>query len=133
MEFIGHVNVFHGRVERGRAWLGPLDVDYPEHPHAEARPAAGYARPHELDLDRAENGGGGFWAVLRHVNPGGATVRLELDQEGGRLLQVELTRERFEELVPQLGERFYVRPRRLRVFVDAEDALPAEAALPAGR
>jgi len=133
MEFIGHVNVFHGRVEGGRARLGPIDVDYPEHPHAEARPAAGYARPYELDLDRGEGEGGGFWATLRHVNPGGATVRLELDQEGGRLLQAELTRERFEELAPQPGELFYVRPRRLRVFVDAEDGLPAEAALPSGK
>jgi len=46
-------------------------------------------------------------------------------------LQVELTRERFEELVPRLGELFYVRPRRLRVFVDGHEASTANGSVPA--
>src|SRR3954469_17057477 len=41
MNFLGSVNIFHGRVERGRALLGPLSVDYPEHRAADSRPAAG--------------------------------------------------------------------------------------------
>ena len=45
MNFLGNVNIFHGRVEKGRALLGPLALDYPEHAAAESRPAAGYARP----------------------------------------------------------------------------------------
>ena len=32
MNFLGHVNIFHGRVESGKALLGPIAVDYPEHP-----------------------------------------------------------------------------------------------------
>jgi sulfate transport system ATP-binding protein len=120
MQFIGQVNVFHGRVEAGRALLGPLALDYPEHPAAEALPAAGYARPFELDLDREEGEGGGLWATLRHVTPAGAVVRLELDDDGGRLLQVELTRERYVALGARPGERLYARPQRVRVFVEPE-------------
>jgi sulfate transport system ATP-binding protein len=119
MNFVGSVNIFHGRVEGGKALLGPLAVDYPDHPHREPRPAAGYARPYELDVERAEGGGGGLWATLRHVNPSGAVVKLEFeDAEGGRL-QVETPRERFEALDPRPGERLYLRPRRMRVFLDA--------------
>ncbi|HET9314963.1 MAG TPA: TOBE-like domain-containing protein, partial [Vicinamibacteria bacterium] len=118
MGFLGNVNVFRGRVEAGRAQLGPFEVDYPEHPHAEARPAAGYARPYELDLLRDE-AGGGFWATLRHANAAGAVVKLELVRDDDSLVQVETTRERFESLQPAPGERLYVRPRQLRVFVDA--------------
>jgi sulfate transport system ATP-binding protein len=122
MQFIGQVNVFHGRVEAGRALLGPLAIDYPAHPAAEALPAAGYARPFELNVFREEGEGGGLWATLRHVIPVGAVVRLELDDESGHLLQVELTRERFDELGARVGERLYARPRRVRVFVEPQAA-----------
>ena len=29
MEFLGQVNVFHGRVHRGKASVGELTLDYP--------------------------------------------------------------------------------------------------------
>jgi sulfate transport system ATP-binding protein len=115
MGFLGNVNVFHGRVEDGRAHLGPLSLDYPAHAGA-AAPAQGFARPHDLELAR-EAAGGGFWATLRHQNPAGAVVKLELEDEGGRLVQVEAPRPQFEALSPRVGERLYVRPREVRVFV----------------
>ena len=77
MNFLGNVNIFHGRVEHGRALLGPLAVDYPEHSAAEPKAAAGYARPHELDVGRTETGGG-LWAILETANLAGAIVKLEL-------------------------------------------------------
>ena len=39
-----------------------------------------------------EEADGGFWATLRHVNPAGAVIKLELDDDEGRLVQVESTR-----------------------------------------
>jgi hypothetical protein len=51
----------------------------------------------------------------------GAIVRLELKDEDGRVLQVELARDKFEALAPRPGERLYVRPRKLRVFVTGQD------------
>jgi sulfate/thiosulfate transport system ATP-binding protein len=120
MSFLGSVNVFHGRVEAGRALLGPLALDYPEHPDAEARPAAGYARPHELEVTRVAGAGGGFWATLRHANKAGGVIRLELATEDDRALHVETTREHFEVLRALDGERLYVRPRQVRIFVEEE-------------
>ncbi|HEY8231369.1 MAG TPA: sulfate ABC transporter ATP-binding protein [Vicinamibacteria bacterium] len=116
MGFLGSVNVFHGRVEAGRAHLGPLSVDYPAHDTAAPRPAQGFARPWELELAR-EASQGGFWATLRHVNPAGAVVKLELEDAEARLVQVETSREQFEALRPAAGEKLYVRPRQVRVFV----------------
>jgi sulfate/thiosulfate transport system ATP-binding protein len=117
MRFMGNVNVFHGRVQSGKAHLGPLAVEYPEHPHAEGRAASGFARPYELDVAR-EPGDGGLWATLRHETPAGAVVRLELEDAEGGILHVEIPRERHAELAPRLGERLYLQPRALRVFVD---------------
>ena len=56
MDFLGNVNVFNGRVQNGRALLGPLVVDYPEYPHAEPREATVYFRPHELEILHHRNG-----------------------------------------------------------------------------
>jgi sulfate/thiosulfate transport system ATP-binding protein len=118
IRFMGNVNVFHGRVQNGKAHFGPLALDYPEHPHAEEREAAGFTRPYDLDVERTAEAGGGFWATLRHATPAGAVVRLELEGDEGALLQVEIPRDRHEQLRPQLGERLYLRPRQVRVFLD---------------
>ena len=80
------------------------------------QPAAGYARPHELDLSRTELSGG-LWAVVSNVTQAGSVARIELSDEEGRPMQVELSRERFLELNPVAGERFYITPRNVRVFL----------------
>ena len=116
MNFLGNVNIFHGRVEKGRALLGPLAVDYPEHAAADSKPAAGYARPHELDVARTDSGDG-LWAILETANLAGAIVKLELLDDERKLLQVEVARDHYDALNPKIGERLYVRPKKLRVFV----------------
>jgi sulfate transport system ATP-binding protein len=119
MNFLGRVNVFHGRVQEGKAILGPLALDYPQHAAAEPQAAAGYARPYDLDVERSEGAGGGLWATLRHVGAAGPVARLELADDDGRLLLVELSHDRHAALRPRPGERLYVRPRRVRVFLEA--------------
>ena len=42
MDFLGNVNVFHGRLENGKAHMGRFEIDYPSHPHPAARQATGY-------------------------------------------------------------------------------------------
>ena len=112
--FIGRVNVFHGRLESGKAWFGPVVVDHPT-PLNGTTKAEGYARPHELEITRDEVGGG-LWAILRHASPAGALVKVDLMDADGRLLHAEIGREQFDGLDVKQGERLYVRPRRLRVF-----------------
>ena len=117
MGFLGSVNIFQGRVAGGRAQLGPLSVDYPGHTEDTPRSAQGFARPHELDLAR-DDGGGGFWATLRHVNRAGSVVKLELEDGEGRPIHAEATRDQFEALDAAPGDRLYVTPRQVRIFVE---------------
>jgi hypothetical protein len=51
------------------------------------------------------------------VTQAGSVARIELSDDEGRAIQVELSRERFTELTPAAGERFYVIPRNVRVFL----------------
>ena len=118
MDFLGHVNVFHGRVQNGRAHLGSITLDYPEYRHEQSRPAAVYIRPHELDIARVSNGKPGLKARVLHASPAGSVARIQVETlEDGTLLQVDLPPERFADLSLCAGDTVYVVPRRVRIFV----------------
>jgi sulfate transport system ATP-binding protein len=118
MDFLGNVNVFHGRVQNGRALLGALELAYPEYPHREARPATVYVRPHELDIDHTANGGGSLRAEVQRINAAGAMAKVfAVAPEFGVGVHVELSSERFAELNLKTGDTVYVSPRKVRVFV----------------
>jgi sulfate/thiosulfate transport system ATP-binding protein len=118
MDFLGNVNVFHGRVQRGVARLGGLEVEAPEFPHADERPATGYVRPHEMEIERSPNGGPSAPARVVHINPVGAVTRVQLRTlDADDLIHVEVGRMRSDELGLKVGETVYLAPRRVRVFV----------------
>jgi sulfate transport system ATP-binding protein len=117
VNFLGQVNIFHGRVQDGKALLGPLALEYPEHPHTEARTAAGYSRPHELAVSRTDEGAG-LWATVTDVRVSGAVVKMEVVDEERRPIQVELGREQYETIRAIVGERVYVTPKKVRVFME---------------
>jgi sulfate transport system ATP-binding protein len=117
--FLGNVNLFHGRVDQGRAQLGGLEVAAPEHAAARDTAAVGYVRPHEIDLARHRNGEAAIEAVVCAVHAVGPTARLELARrDTGEPIEAELTRERFRELDLQVGEQVFVKPKEVRIFVD---------------
>jgi sulfate transport system ATP-binding protein len=118
MDFLGNVNVFHGRVQGGVAQLGALAVDYPDYPHEESRPATAYARPHELDLALSPNGHTSMKAKVQRIHPAGSVARLGLlTSETNEEISVDLPLERYHELGLQLGAEVYVFAKRIRVFV----------------
>jgi sulfate transport system ATP-binding protein len=118
MDFLGNVNVFHGRVEAGRAKLQGLEVAYPDYPHEEARPATAYVRQHELEIDRVALDAASIRADVLRINPAGVAVKVELfAKEFGVPLNVVLTPDRYAQLQLRNGESVYVFPKRVRVFV----------------
>lgn len=121
MDFLGNVNVFHGRVQDGVARLGGLEVHWPDYPHAEERAASAYVRPHELDIARAP-AGGSLRAKVIHIVPTGAVARVHLLAAGREdAVHVEVGADRLAELALIPGEQVYLTPRRVRVFVPEPD------------
>jgi sulfate transport system ATP-binding protein len=117
-QFLGSVNLFHGRVHQGEAQIGALNVAVPQHAGAQDMPAVGYARPHDLDVASTSQDGRATEAVIAHVRAVGPVVRLELTGvETGAPLEAEVTRERFRELGLKVGDSVFVTPRNLQVFV----------------
>jgi sulfate transport system ATP-binding protein len=118
MDFLGNVNVFHGRVEGGRAVAGGLELAFPDYPHGEAKPATVYVRPNELEIDRFAGGPSSLRAQVLRINPAGPAVKVELlAPDFGVPLNVVLTPERHAQLRLIAGESVYVFPKRVRVFV----------------
>jgi sulfate transport system ATP-binding protein len=121
MDFLGNVNVFHGRVQGGQAQLaglGSLAVDYPDYPHEEERAATVFIRSHELDILRKRNGRPALPANVVHVNPARTVVKVRLHNvEFGMMLTVDLAWDRYTELGIKPGEQVFVVPRQMRVFV----------------
>jgi sulfate/thiosulfate transport system ATP-binding protein len=117
-DFVGSVNLFHGRVHRGRVRIGGCEVEAPEHREAQDSPAVAYVRPHDIEIERAADGRAVIDVVVRHILPAGPRVRLDLERvdEGG-LIEAEVSRERYRELKLAVGDRVHVRPRAVRVFV----------------
>lgn len=103
LNFLGNVNLFHGRLQSEQG--GGSSV--------------AYVRSHDIEIDRSPLDSTALKAEIRHIRKLGPSVRVTLAmEENGELLEAELTRDIYQNLGLQHGERVYVRPRQVRVFVD---------------
>ncbi len=112
-QFVGHVNLFHGRAQNGIAQIGELHV--PTHGALQdADSAVLFSRPHEIDIVLD---GTGIPARVDAIYSAGPIARVELhtEQAKGRVL-VALGREELRTLALQPGDAAYLRPRQARVF-----------------
>ena len=117
MEFLGQVNVFHGRVGRGKASVGDLVLDYPHYAAEEERPATVYLRPHDFDVRRTRNGAAGLPGRVTRVHSAGPLARVTVEGDGGRQVLVEMSLEELKELALAEGESVFLYPKNARVFV----------------
>ncbi len=126
-EFLGDVNVFSGRVERGRVCLGDVAFEMPGLPQTAARDARVYIRPHLLELRRQRDGRmPGFDARVLRVNPAGPLVRIELETSWGEPVRVEIPQERHRALDIQPDQRVFVTVHPGDFFVSPETWAPAD-------
>ena len=126
MDFLGNVNVFHGRVENGRAYWHGIPIDYPDYPHAQAREARVYLRPHELELSPAGNGAAGHGdslpASIVRLQRVGAVTRVACRPHGSETeLLVDVPTETARGLLLQPGMHVAITPRKARVFIPAPE------------
>jgi sulfate transport system ATP-binding protein len=117
--FLGNVNLFHGRVHTGHAHFDGLRVELPAAAEGSGDSVVGYVRPHDIDVSRTAGGADEIAAVVTHVFAAGGLPRLVLRRLDNREnIDAELTRERLRELAPQVGDLVFIRPRSMRVFVE---------------
>ena len=114
MDFLGRVNVFHSRIEQGRAWFDGQAFDLDRGVYVEGS-ANIYVRPHEWDIERKSNGSASLRTKVLRINPAGAVAKIGLEGPHGEI-QVDLPLERFADLDLHVGDTVYAAPKRVRVF-----------------
>jgi sulfate/thiosulfate transport system ATP-binding protein len=117
-DFLGNVNLFHGRIEAGRASLGTLEWAASDHAAEWNGPAVGYVRPHDLEITRENEGNGpAIEARVVQISAAGPRAVVELKRsDTGERIEAEITKLRYQELGLTAGELVFVKPLAMRLF-----------------
>jgi sulfate transport system ATP-binding protein len=119
--FLGNVNLFHGRIDGGRAHVESPGIHLAAQPAAGGSEIVGYVRPHDIDVSRERTSPDEIAAMVSHIHGAGGLPRLELERLDNREhVEVELTRDRLRELALQVGDHVHIRPKSMRVFVEGQ-------------
>jgi len=112
LNFLGNVNLFHGRVIDGKMYLGEAPVDGRGDLSATSIKSANlYIRPHQFDISRESQGDNAIGAVIKYINLAGSSVKFDLIADSGNSLQVEITQGEYSRLQLIKGEHVFVCPK----------------------
>lgn len=111
MDFIGQVNLFHGRIDAGTPRVASLTATSPT-----VQPVKIFARPFDLEIHRNNGHESALPAIVRRILAAGSRVKVELSGPEGENVLVEMTHERHRELALLAGDNVYVILRDAKVF-----------------
>lgn len=117
-DFLGNVNLFRGRLHKGKLHHGKFQIDAPEFSETENKAAVGYVRPHDISIEKEASSKDGVSATIKHIHIVGPIVHLELKRnDTEEFLEAELTKDLYKNLQLKTGEKVFVKPKQLRVFI----------------
>ncbi len=146
--FLGDINVFHSRVHQGEVHLGELRFPAPEHEGASDRAALTYVRPEDIEIviqaqaptphtGPQEDAGLALPAVVERILRIGALARIELQLQPGegavtaanpqQPVEVRMPLKELDALQLTTGRAVWLRPRKLRSFVQPTAAAAASS------
>lgn len=109
--FLGNVNLFHGRVDNGTAYINQESTGH-----------LVFVRPHALEIGRQPSGANYFRATIKHISSAGPLVKVDAATGWGAPVHVEMSQTRFRELELRAGEEVFITPKDLAVFADEQRA-----------
>ncbi|MBN2511678.1 MAG: sulfate ABC transporter ATP-binding protein [Sedimentisphaerales bacterium] len=110
--FLGNVNIFHCRAEEGRI--------HKETSHASSAVigSAAYVRPHDVGITRAAIADS-IAARVVHIAAVGPIARIQLArQDSQEIVEAEITRQHYNELMLHAGESVFIQLKNARFFAD---------------
>jgi sulfate/thiosulfate transport system ATP-binding protein len=120
-QFLGNVNLFHSRVDSGKAHIGDIEIDLPEHAETRDHQASAFVRPHDINISKEPVSSPAFEAVITYIHSLGPLVRVELQRnDTAELIEAELTRSQFNVLALAVGDKVYLNPSNIRVFLKSD-------------
>ncbi|WEG17897.1 sulfate/molybdate ABC transporter ATP-binding protein [Alkalihalophilus pseudofirmus] len=122
-DFLGNVNRFTGRLKEGALEVGNSRILTPQYGGKNSSEATLYARPHQMEIlkEKEEHA---IQAKISHIHAVGPIVFIELEQEGlNEIIEVEMMRERFDQLNLKAADTVYVRPKQVKLFLPNDYAI----------
>ena len=110
-DFLGSVNMFHGRVEGDKVFIGTTEIQTEDAVDKTDEKAVVCFRPHLLDLSEERTPNSLFQARVIYLNVAGPLVKVELESDSGDLVHVEMTQDRYRELGFGQGRLLFVVPK----------------------
>jgi sulfate transport system ATP-binding protein len=108
--FLGNVNIFHGRAEEGRTAAKPEG--------AAPVPGAAYVRSHDIEISRTRDGEA-IAAKILHITAAGPVAKVQLTRlDTNEIIHAEITRQCYSQLALRVGETVFVNPRNPRFFAE---------------
>lgn len=117
IDFLGNVNVFHGRVNQGQAVLDSIRIGLSDPTVPDGEQANVYVRPNEISLARRPTRNVSMAASVTRINRAGVQAKISLILDNKEEIRVDITMEQLLELDLQLGDAVFVHPNKARVFV----------------
>ncbi|WP_455661735.1 TOBE-like domain-containing protein, partial [Pradoshia sp.] len=118
-DFLGSVNSMAGKVKRGMLETGSYKIELPEYSGLDDSEGIGYVRPHDLDIDKDRLSENSIESIVEHIHPIGSVVRIELiRRDNGEMIEAEIPKNLFQSMSIQIGERVFVTPRSVKMFLD---------------
>ncbi len=118
MDFMGAVNLFHGRIESGKAIFGSLVVDHSAAAAPDGQSARLFVRPHDLTISSRQSADPSLRACVERIHSAGQLVRVELRAETGENVRVEIPHNEFREHHFRAGDSVFVSLREARIFTE---------------
>lgn len=115
LNFLGNVNLFHARVEDGKAYVGDTAIDLPQS-HVNSKSASVFVRPHQFEVTRQAKDKSSLKAVVEYINPAGSVVKIDLKSVDGNPIQAEITQEEFRSLKLKKKDHVFVSLRQVTYF-----------------
>lgn len=107
-------------MHAGIAKIGEVELELNEHHQTSDSPVVAYVKPHDIEILRESDGASSFEAKINYIHAVGPIVRMELERsDSNTFIEAELTRERFDNLQLREGEKVYLKPHNLRVFIES--------------
>lgn len=122
VNFLGQINQFRGRFEKGKVKIGQHEGAADEMVSmtpisSKDSPAVICVRPHDLEISTiARPGHLSLPAIVQRIHSAGTRVRVEMITESDENLIAEISHQERDSLKIEPGKRYFVIPRSLRVF-----------------
>ncbi|MEZ0223535.1 MAG: sulfate/molybdate ABC transporter ATP-binding protein [Alphaproteobacteria bacterium] len=112
-DFLGNYNAFDG-------WQGDKDKIHllrkGEQAPADGKPVRLFVRPHDMDVAHKPQDTEAISARVVQINPAGALVSIDMEDDNGAFLQAAVPREKYANLNLKKGETVFLKPRAMKVF-----------------